>query len=123
MGQQRLGRQPDLFARDAPPASPETAAFRDPGDPAPNTGSDASGQEPPPSDFVARIRAELRDTLARARDAHALPWPDLTRTTLAEMRFHSVASWLPPDEARSLRAAFAAEMDRLYARHDAQAAE
>lgn len=119
MGRQRLGRQPDLFARDETSVSPETAAPCDPGGPASSAESSASAHEPPPPDFVARIRAELRDTLARARAADALPWPDLTRTTLAEMRFHSVASWLPPDEARSLRAAFAAEMDRLYARHDA----
>lgn len=71
--------------------------------------------EPPPPEFVARIRAELLETLARVRAAATPPWRDLTQTTLGEMRFHSLArSWLPPEEAEALRADFAAEMLRLY---------
>lgn len=92
----RLGRQADLF-------TPQ-ADFFDAG----------SGAEAPPEDFVARIRGELEGTLALVREASALPWPDLTRVTLAEMRFRSVAGWLPTGEAEALRAAFEAEMARLY---------
>ncbi len=71
--------------------------------------------EPPPSDFVQRIREELLATLAKVRGADALPWRDLTQATLAEMRFHSIAGWLPEEEAKSLRAQFQSEIDRLYA--------
>lgn len=85
-------RQPDLFDR-----VPE-----------------AEGQEPPPADFIDRIRAELQQTLARVRAASVLPWSDLTRTYLAELRFHSIARWLGEEEATALRTAFSAEMKRLY---------
>jgi hypothetical protein len=44
----------------------------------------------------------------------ALPWRDLTAATLAELRFNSIAGWLPDDEATALRAAFQCEMNRLY---------
>jgi hypothetical protein len=69
----------------------------------------------PPADFVARIRDELTDTLARVREAAALPWKDLTSATLAELRFDSIAGWLPEGEAVVLRAEFHRELDRLYA--------
>jgi hypothetical protein len=92
MGTYRSNRQPDLF----------TARGR------------VLLQEPPPADFVARIRGELRDTLARVREAAALPWKDLTAATLAELRFNSIAGWLPEDEATALRAAFQREINRLY---------
>jgi hypothetical protein len=68
-----------------------------------------------PPEFVERIRTELRGTLRRAREAEAMPWRDLTQATLAELRFHSVARWLPSDEAEALRASFKIEMARLYA--------
>jgi hypothetical protein len=71
-------------------------------------------QEPPPPDFVTRIRNELTDTLARVRGAAVLPWKDLTAATLAELRFNSIAGWLPEDEASALRAAFQCEINRLY---------
>ena len=71
--------------------------------------------EPPEPDFVDEIRTELVATLALARQAATLPWRDLTRATLAELRFNSIAGWLPDDEAAALRAAFAIEMTRLYA--------
>jgi hypothetical protein len=74
--------------------------------------------EPPPAEFVARIRGELEATLCAVRRAESLPWPDLTRATLAELRFHSIAGWLPEDEAATLRAAFEAEMKRLYQSED-----
>jgi hypothetical protein len=89
----RSARQPDLF------------------------GDAAHGlaQEPPPEDFIARIRGELTGTLARVREAAVLPWKDLTAATLAELRFNSIAGWLPEDEAAALRAGFQREMNRLYA--------
>ena len=71
-------------------------------------------QEPPPADFVARIRGELTATLARVREAAALLWKDLTTATLAELRFNSIAGWLAEDEASALRAAFQCEINRLY---------
>ncbi len=71
--------------------------------------------EPPPPDFVARIRDELNSTLARVSGAEVLPWKDLTAATLAELRFDSIAGWLPEDEAAGLRTAFRRELDRLYA--------
>jgi hypothetical protein len=68
-----------------------------------------------PSDFIARIRGELTDTLARVRAAATLPWKDLTAATLAELRFNSISGWLPDEEARTLRVSFQREMNRLYA--------
>jgi hypothetical protein len=93
MGTYRSSRQPDLFA----------------------ARGQALLQEPPPMVFVTRIRGELADTLARVREAAVLPWKDLTAATLAELRFNSIAGWLPEDEASALRAAFQCEMNRLYA--------
>jgi hypothetical protein len=72
----------------------------------------------PPPEFVARIRSELEATLRTVQRAATLPWPDLTRATLAELRFHSIARWLPEGEASALRAAFEAEMARLYESED-----
>jgi hypothetical protein len=74
--------------------------------------------EPPPAEFVARIRIELETTLCTVRQAERLPWPDLTRATLAELRFHSIAKWLPEEEAAEIRAAFEAQMKRLYELED-----
>jgi hypothetical protein len=104
----RSNRQPDLFE--------PTRSSRD-------GGYAELLQEPPPTDFIERIRRELIDTLAMARDAAALPWRDLTAATLAELRFHSIAGWLPDDEANALRACFRHEMSRLYfiAERDAEA--
>ncbi len=90
--------QPDLFA-DQQGACEE--------------GTPAALEQPPP-DFIARIRDELEATLRTVCQAATLPWPDLTRATLAELRFHSIAGWLPDEEAAALRAAFEAEMARLY---------
>jgi hypothetical protein len=44
-----------------------------------------------------------------------LPWKDLTAATLAELRFNSIAGWLPEREASALRLSFEDEMNRLYA--------
>jgi hypothetical protein len=93
MGTYRSSRQPDLFA------AADQALLR----------------EPPPADFIARIRGELAGTLARVREAAALPWKDLTAATLVELRFNSIAGWLPDNEASGLRAAFQCEIKRLYA--------
>ena len=80
---------------------------------------ESTAAEPPPTDFIARfiarVRDELNTTLARVRGAATLPWRDLTTATLAELRFHSIASWLPADKAAALRAEFQREMGRLYA--------
>ena len=95
--------QTDLFAELAPASGPAAVAF-----------------EVTP-DFVAQIRAELNDTLQLVRAAELLPWPDLTKTTLAELRFNSIARWLPEDEAAALRQAFDAEMARLYDAEDRRA--
>jgi hypothetical protein len=70
--------------------------------------------EEPPADFVQRIREELLATLAKVRGAEALPWRDLTQATLAELRFHSIAGWLPEEEANALRSEFAQEINRLW---------
>ncbi len=75
----------------------------------------AAIEEQPPADFIQGIRDELAATLARVRDADRLPWRDLTAATLAELRFESISHWLPGPEAEALCAAFAAEMERLYA--------
>lgn len=74
----------------------------------------ASSRPSMPAEFVERIRGELRATLARASRADTMPWSDLTQATLAELRFHSIAGWLPVDEADGLRSAFKIEMERLY---------
>jgi hypothetical protein len=96
MGTYRSSRQPDLFAAAGQPLF----------------------QEPPPADFITRIRDELTDTLMRVRGAASLPWKDLTAATLAELRFDSIAGWLPDDEANALRVCFRREMSRLYAKED-----
>jgi hypothetical protein len=67
-----------------------------------------------PPEFIERIRGELRSTLRQVREADRLPWPDLTRATLAELRFKSIAGWLPAEERVSLLASFEAELVRLY---------
>lgn len=96
--------QPDLFG-DRPVDSPAAASL---------------GPDQAPPELVERVRAELEEALGSVRGAKALPWPDLTRTTLAELRFHSIARWLPAEEAAALTAAFEAEMARLYAAEDAR---
>ena len=73
----------------------------------------------PSAEFVERIRAELRATLAEARAAALLPWGDLTKATLVELRFKSIMRWLPEAEATALWSAFDAELERLYAAEDA----
>ena len=98
--------QPDLFA-DHEPAREDLVA---------------TALEGLPADFVGRIRDELETTLRTVRAADTLPWPDLTRATLAELRFHSIARWLSHDEAAALRAAFETEMTRLYEQEDARPA-
>ena len=101
-------RQPDLF---------ET------GWPASGRGYAALLQEPPPADFIERIRNELIGTLAKAREATRMPWKDLTAATLAELRFNSITNWLPASEAETLRDSFNREMARLWDVAASEAAE
>ena len=67
-----------------------------------------------PPEFVERIRRELTATLALVTGSVELPWRDLTAATLAELRFKSIADWLPTDEADDLREKFGREMLRLW---------
>ena len=92
--------QPDLFAELLP--APESQGVRFEATP----------------DFVARIRAELNETLALVRAPSCCRGRNLTRTTLAELRFNSISRWLPDAEAAELRSAFDAEMGRLYDAED-----
>jgi len=73
---------------------------------------------PAPADFMDEVRRELAGTLALVRGAETLPWKDLTVMTLAELRFKSMAGWLPRAEANALRAGFNVEMLRLYKMYD-----
>ena len=100
---------------------PQLELFSQP-QPSANAASPAMADEMP-DDFIARIRQELEATLDSVRRAVALPWPDLTRATLAELRFNSIAGWLSETEAASLRAAFETEMSRLYEIEDDRPAE
>ena len=83
-------------------------------------GDQPSGTPAPVVTFVAdaalvdRIRRELIGTLEMVRAADALPWPDLTQMTLAEMRFRSISRYLPDEEAGELCAAFDVAMERIY---------
>ncbi len=73
---------------------------------------------PAPADFMDQVRRELAGTMGLVRGAETLPWKDLTAMTLAELRFRSMAGWLPRAEANALRASFNAEMLRLYKAYD-----
>ena len=106
MANTRLGRQPDLF--DARPDLLDGLSGRD-------------AFEPPPEDFIQPIREELGAMLARVQVATALPWRDRTRAMLAEMRFDSIANWLPQAEAARLRRDFRAALTALYDRLNAEA--
>jgi hypothetical protein len=98
MSTYRSAQQPDLF---------ESACPR-------RGGYATLPQEPPPAEFIERIRNELRATLATVRGAARLPWSDLTKATLAELRFNSITNWLPEAEAAVLRDSFGREMARLW---------
>ena len=100
MSDARFARQTDLF-------DPQSDLFR--------RSAAIEDAEPPPADFIERIRSELQSTLATVQAAPKFPWRDMTQTLLAEMRFKSIAEWLPDEEAAELRTAFASEMTRLYA--------
>jgi hypothetical protein len=58
------------------------------------------------------VRRELMAILAKARAAPAEPW-DQREASLYRVIFPQMANWLPEEEARGLRAAFAAELARL----------
>jgi hypothetical protein len=108
MATYRSARQPDLF---------ETPRAGDGG------GYAGRLEEPPPADFIERIRAELTATLAKARGAARMPWKDLTAATLAELRFKSITHWLPDAEAAALSEAFVREMARLWTIEELEAEE
>ncbi len=99
MPSSRSPRQRDLFEATEAASAPSYAALL---------------QEPPPADFIERIRNELVGTLAMAREAARMPWKDLTAATLAELRFNSITNWLPASEAEALRESFGREMARLW---------
>lgn len=91
-----LASQPDLFAAEATPT--EDAPARDPA-------------------MAARIEAELAGELARLAALDRFPWPDLTASALAELRFDSLSRWVAEPRGAALRAAHAAALDRLCALH------
>lgn len=68
--------------------------------------------------LLESVRRELAAMLETYRAAPRLPDGDLTKATVAELRFHSLARWLPEEEAKALITAFDAELDRLYALED-----
>ena len=53
-------------------------------------------------------------TFAPALSQHPVPTTSKP-ATLAELRFNSIAGWLPDDEASALRVSFKRETNRLYA--------
>ena len=110
MSRARIANQPDLFAPADQPAQPDFHGFGP---------DDDFGPEE--EELIVRLRAELNATLAMAQAAPRFPWPDFTRTLMAEMRFHSISeTWMPAEEGARLRAAFDVEMARFYAVYDAE---
>lgn len=100
MSRGSLGRQADLFA------------------PMPDLFDGATPSDMDEADrleLMAMARADMAALLERARAAARLPWADYTQATLAEMRFDGLSRQVPEAEGAELRAAFAAELDRLYA--------
>ncbi|MBP0462408.1 hypothetical protein J5Y09_00665 [Roseomonas sp. PWR1] len=71
--------------------------------------------DPDDRDLLDLARRDLDAMLALARGAARLPWADYTQAAVAELRFDGLAGHLPEAEGAALRAAFAAELDRLYA--------
>lgn len=72
------------------------------------------GHAQPVSEEVdpAEVRRELLAMLEQARAAAVMPWPE-ERARINEVIFPQMANWLPETEAAELRAAFAAEIERL----------
>jgi len=92
------------------------ARFEEPDHVASETQLDMFG--PPPAQSYdpdpASVRAELIAILARARAAPKEPW-DPREASYYRTVFPQMANWLPDEEARQLRFAFAAELARLEA--------
>lgn len=61
-----------------------------------------------------KVRARLHAMLETVRAAERMPWTPQQALVKATI-FPNMANWLPEAEAAELRAAFAAEMDRLRA--------
>ena len=60
------------------------------------------------------MRAKLHVILGKARAAPEVPWPR-NDVEYYQLVFPQMCNWLPGDEARQLRAEFAAEAERLLA--------
>lgn len=97
-----MGRQADLFA-------PQADLF---------DGGGIEQDEDDRLELLALAREEIATLLALARKAVRLPWADYTQAALAEIRFDGLTQHLPEGEGAAMRAAFAAELDRLYAIED-----
>jgi len=62
----------------------------------------------------AEVRAKVLIVLAKAKAAPQVPW-FAKEQALYKVVFPQMTNWLPEDEARALRAEFAAELERLTA--------
>lgn len=58
------------------------------------------------------VRRRLRALLNKAQAAERMPWP-AHDARMWQTVFPNMANWLPDEEAKQLRLAFAREMDRL----------
>jgi hypothetical protein len=96
----RKADQPDLFET-APAAEPVWRPEDDP-------------------EYMASIRRDLYGALDKARRATRFPWRNFTDSAVAEILFEGKVKRLPPEEGEALSAAFAAELDRLYALCEAE---
>ena len=74
-----------------------------------------AGERREPAPFrpdIDAVRAQLVDLLELARGSQTLPWTE-RKARYHRTVFPQMADWLPVDEADALRAAFAAELERL----------
>lgn len=69
----------------------------------------------PPEDLVVLIRARLHATLAMARAAKSMPWPERIAIVHAENAFRFDKDALPAAEGAALWAEVDRELDRLFA--------
>ena len=60
------------------------------------------------------MRTELHGLLAEVQTANVLPWPQ-AKVKFYRTIFPQMINWLPEDEAKQLRFAFEAELERLMA--------
>ena len=80
------------------------------------TQPDLFGKTPQPAPSYLpdpdKVRAQVLDILAKAKAAPMPPWRDSDREYY-RLVFPQMTNWLPEAEARQLRVAFLAELDRL----------